>query len=138
MLESALEAGLAAADLSALFTGPMPTPAVAYLTPPSAQEAGIVISASHNPFYDNGIKFFSIDGTKLPDAVEEAIEAEMEKRSAVLIRQELGKASRIVDAARSLYRVLQNPFPNELSLSELKIVVDCANGESLSHRTERA
>lgn len=81
MLESALEAGLAAAGLSASFTGPMPTPAVAYLTRAFRAEAGIVISASHNPFYDNGIKFFSIDGTKLPDAVEEAIEAEMEKRS---------------------------------------------------------
>ncbi len=88
MLESALEAGLAAAGFSALFTGPMPTPAVAYLTRTFRAEAGIVISASHNPFYDNGIKFFSIDGTKLPDAVEEAIEAEMEKaRSAVLNRQ---------------------------------------------------
>lgn len=81
MLESALEAGLAAAGLSASFTGPMPTPAVAYLTRTFRAEAGIVISASHNPFYDNGIKFFSIDGTKLPDEVEEAIEAEMEKRS---------------------------------------------------------
>ncbi|UQQ17352.1 hypothetical protein MYA98_18780 [Salmonella sp. WGH-01] len=81
MLESALEAGLAAAGLSASFTGPMPTPAVAYLTRTFRAEAGIVISASHNPFYDNGIKFFSIDGTKLPDDVEEAIEAEMEKRS---------------------------------------------------------
>lgn len=87
MLESALEAGLAAAGLSALFTGPMPTPAVAYLTRTFRAEAGIVISASHNPFYDNGIKFFSIDGTKLPDAVEEAIEAEMEKEITVLIRQ---------------------------------------------------
>lgn len=87
MLESALEAGLAAAGLSALFTGPMPTPAVAYLTRTFRAEAGIVISASHNPFYDNGIKFFSIDGTKLPDAVEEAIEAEMEKEISVLIRQ---------------------------------------------------
>lgn len=84
MLESALEAGLAAAGLSASFTGPMPTPAVAYLTRTFRAEAGIVISASHNPFYDNGIKFFSIDGTKLPDDVEEAIEAEMEKRSPVL------------------------------------------------------
>lgn len=81
MLESALEAGTAAAGLSASFTGPMPTPAVAYLTRAFRAEAGIVISASHNPYYDNGIKFFSTDGTKLPDAVEEAIEAEMEKRS---------------------------------------------------------
>lgn len=81
MLESALEAGLAAAGLSASFTGPMPTPAIAYLTRTFRAEAGIVISASHNPFYDNGIKFFSIEGTKLPDEVEEAIEAEMEKRA---------------------------------------------------------
>ena len=99
MLESALEAGLAAAGLSALFTGPMPTPAVAYLTRTFRAEAGIVISASHNPFYDNGIKFFSIDGTKLPDAVEEAIEAEMEKEISCVDSAELGKASRIVDAA---------------------------------------
>ena len=81
MLESALEAGLAAAGLSASFTGPMPTPAIAYLTRAFRAEAGIVISASHNPFYDNGIKFFSIEGTKLPDDVEEAIEAEMEKNA---------------------------------------------------------
>lgn len=79
MLESALEAGLAAAGLSAAFTGPMPTPAIAYLTRTFRAEAGIVISASHNPFYDNGIKFFSTEGTKLPDDVETAIEREMEK-----------------------------------------------------------
>ena len=99
MLESALEAGLAAAGLSASFTGPMPTPAIAYLTRAFRAEAGIVISASHNPFYDNGIKFFSIEGTKLPDDVEEAIEAEMEKELTCVDSAELGKASRIVDAA---------------------------------------
>lgn len=85
MLESALEAGLAAAGLSAAFTGPMPTPAIAYLTRTFRAEAGIVISASHNPFDDNGIKFFSTEGTKLPDDVETAIEQEMEKRSPVCL-----------------------------------------------------
>ncbi|MBS0849623.1 phosphoglucosamine mutase [Citrobacter sp. JGM124] len=128
MLESALEAGLAAAGLSASFTGPMPTPAIAYLTRTFRAEAGIVISASHNPFYDNGIKFFSIDGTKLPDEVEEAIEAEMEKELTCVDSAELGKASRIVDAAGRYIEFCKGTFPNELSLSGLKIVVDCANG----------
>lgn len=128
MLESALEAGLAAAGLSASFTGPMPTPAVAYLTRTFRAEAGIVISASHNPFYDNGIKFFSIDGTKLPDAVEEAIEAEMEKELTCVDSTQLGKASRIVDAAGRYIEFCKGTFPNELSLSGLKVVVDCANG----------
>lgn len=128
MLESALEAGLAAAGLSASFTGPMPTPAVAYLTRTFRAEAGIVISASHNPFDDNGIKFFSIDGTKLPDAVEEAIEAEMEKPLTCVTSAELGKASRINDAAGRYIEFCKGGFPSELSLSSLKIVVDCANG----------
>lgn len=128
MLESALEAGLAAAGLSASFTGPMPTPAVAYLTRTFRAEAGIVISASHNPYYDNGIKFFSIDGTKLPDEVEEAIEAEMEKPLTCVESAELGKASRINDAAGRYIEFCKGGFPSELSLSELKIVVDCANG----------
>ncbi|MFP1920084.1 phosphoglucosamine mutase [Lonsdalea quercina] len=128
MLESALEAGLAAAGLSASFTGPMPTPAVAYLTRTFRAEAGIVISASHNPFYDNGIKFFSIDGTKLPDEVEEAIEAEMEKAITCVESSELGKASRIVDAAGRYIEFCKGSFPSELNLNDLKIVVDCANG----------
>ncbi|AWH89237.1 phosphoglucosamine mutase [Limnobaculum parvum] len=128
MLESALEAGLAAAGLSASFTGPMPTPAVAYLTRTFRAEAGIVISASHNPYYDNGIKFFSIDGTKLPDEVEEAIEAEMEKPLTCVDSAELGKASRINDAAGRYIEFCKGGFPSELSLSELNIVVDCANG----------
>ena len=128
MLESALEAGLAAAGLSASFTGPMPTPAVAYLTRTFRAEAGIVISASHNPYYDNGIKFFSIDGTKLPDDVEEAIEAEMDKPLTCVESAELGKASRIVDAAGRYIEFCKGTFPSELSLNGLKIVVDCANG----------
>ena len=128
MLESALEAGLAAAGLSAAFTGPMPTPAIAYLTRTFRAEAGIVISASHNPFDDNGIKFFSIEGTKLPDDVEEAIEAEMEKPITCVESAELGRASRIVDAAGRYIEFCKGTFPSELSLNGLKIVVDCANG----------
>ncbi|TCL06411.1 phosphoglucosamine mutase [Sodalis ligni] len=128
MLESALEAGLAAAGLSAAFTGPMPTPAIAYLTRTFRAEAGIVISASHNPFYDNGIKFFSIDGTKLPDEVEEAIEAELEKNLTCVESAELGKASRIVDAAGRYIEFCKGTFPSNSSLRGLKIVVDCANG----------
>ncbi|HEY0207849.1 phosphoglucosamine mutase [Acerihabitans sp.] len=128
MLESALEAGLAAAGLSAAFTGPMPTPAIAYLTRTFRAEAGIVISASHNPYYDNGIKFFSIDGTKLPDSVEEAIEAELEKNLTCVESAELGKASRIVDAAGRYIEFCKGTFPSNSSLKGLKIVVDCANG----------
>ncbi|MEA9392935.1 phosphoglucosamine mutase [Acerihabitans sp. TG2] len=128
MLESALEAGLAAAGLSAAFTGPMPTPAIAYLTRTFRAEAGIVISASHNPYDDNGIKFFSIEGTKLPDAVEEAIEAELEKTLTCVESAELGKASRIVDAAGRYIEFCKGTFPSNSSLKGLKIVVDCANG----------
>ncbi|XEG67530.1 phosphoglucosamine mutase [Edwardsiella tarda] len=128
MLESALEAGLAAAGLSAAFTGPMPTPAIAYLTRTFRAEAGIVISASHNPYYDNGIKFFSIDGTKLPDEVEAAIEAELEKPLTCVESAELGKASRIVDAGGRYIEFCKSTFPNALSLNGLKIVADCANG----------
>lgn len=128
MLESALEAGLAAAGLSASFTGPMPTPAVAYLTRTFRAEAGIVISASHNPFYDNGIKIFSIDGAKVPNHVEEAIEAEIEKPLTCVQSSELGKASRIIDAAGRYIEFCKGTFPSERSLKGLKIVVDCANG----------
>ncbi|EPF5871634.1 phosphoglucosamine mutase [Morganella morganii] len=128
MLESALEAGLAAAGLSASFTGPMPTPAVAYLTRTFRAEAGIVISASHNPYYDNGIKFFSIDGTKLPDHVEEAIEAEMEKPLTCVESAELGRANRIVDAAGRYIEFCKGTFPNDQSLNGLKMVIDCAHG----------
>ncbi|EEZ01210.1 phosphoglucosamine mutase [Vibrio sp. RC586] len=128
MLESALEAGLAAAGLKATFTGPMPTPAVAYLTQTFRAEAGIVISASHNPYYDNGIKFFSYEGTKLPDEIELAIEAELDKDIECVESAELGKASRMVDAAGRYIEFCKSTFPSKLSLSGLKLVVDCANG----------
>ena len=128
MLESALEAGLAAAGLKAAFTGPMPTPAVAYLTRTFRAEAGIVISASHNPYHDNGIKFFSAQGTKLPDAVELAIEAEKEKPLTCVESALLGKAYRIDDAAGRYIEFCKGTFPNHLSLEGFKIVVDCAHG----------
>ncbi|QLB12837.1 phosphoglucosamine mutase [Bisgaardia hudsonensis] len=128
MLESALEAGLAAAGLSAAFTGPMPTPAIAYLTRTFRAEAGIVISASHNPYYDNGIKFFSTDGTKLPDEVELAIEAMLDEPMDCVESAELGRASRIKDAAGRYIEFCKSTFPAHLSLENYKIVVDCANG----------
>ncbi|MCG6411687.1 phosphoglucosamine mutase [Vibrio fluvialis] len=128
MLESALEAGLAAAGLKAIFTGPMPTPAVAYLTQTFRAEAGIVISASHNPYYDNGIKFFSSEGTKLPDDIELAIEAELEKQIECVESAELGKASRLLDAAGRYIEFCKSTFPSKLSLAGLRIVVDCAHG----------
>ena len=128
MLESALEAGLAAAGLSAAFTGPMPTPAIAYLTRTFRAEAGIVISASHNPYYDNGIKFFSAKGTKLPDEIEEAIEAMLEQPMDCVESAELGKASRINDAAGRYIEFCKGTFPAHLGLEGYKIMVDCANG----------
>ena len=128
MLESALEAGLAAAGLSAAFTGPMPTPAIAYLTRTFRAEAGIVISASHNPYYDNGIKFFSAKGTKLPDEIEEAIEVMLEQPMDCVESAELGKASRINDAAGRYIEFCKGTFPAHLGLEGYKIVVDCANG----------
>ncbi|QIM64119.1 phosphoglucosamine mutase [Frederiksenia canicola] len=128
MLESALEAGLAAAGLSAAFTGPMPTPAIAYLTRTFRAEAGIVISASHNPYYDNGIKFFSSVGEKLPDDVEEAIEALLDQPMDCVSSAELGRASRINDAAGRYIEFCKSTFPAYLSLEGYKIVVDCANG----------
>ncbi len=128
MLESALEAGLAAAGLSAAFTGPMPTPAIAYLTRTFRAEAGIVISASHNPYDDNGIKFFSTQGTKLPDDIELAIENLMEEPLDCVPSAELGRASRITDAAGRYIEFCKSTFPSHLNLSGLKIIVDCANG----------
>ena len=128
MLESALEAGLAAAGLTAAFTGPMPTPAVAYLTRTFRLEAGIVISASHNPYYDNGIKFFSSQGTKLPDDIEEAIEAMLDQPMDCVESADLGKASRISDAAGRYIEFCKSTFPAHLGLDGYRIVVDCANG----------
>lgn len=128
MLESALEAGLAAAGLKATLTGPMPTPAVAYLTQTFRAEAGIVISASHNPYYDNGIKFFSSEGTKLPDDIELAIEEELDKDIECVPSAELGKATRLNDAAGRYIEFCKSTFPSTHNLNGLKIVVDCANG----------
>lgn len=128
MFESALEAGLSAAGVDILLLGPMPTPAVAYLTRTLHAAAGIVISASHNPFEDNGIKFFSADGTKLPDEVELAIEAELDKVMSMAPPAALGKARRIVDAGGRYIEFCKSTFPNNLNLKGLKLVLDCANG----------
>ena len=128
MLESALEAGLSAAGIKAVLLGPMPTPAVAYLTRAFRAEAGVVISASHNPYYDNGIKFFSQDGTKLPDEVEIEIEAELDQPMSCVESAKLGKASRIDDAPGRYIEYCKSSFPGELSLDGLKIVLDCAHG----------
>ncbi|MDX2319004.1 MAG: phosphoglucosamine mutase [Moritella sp.] len=128
MLECALEAGLSAAGLDAAFMGPMPTPAVAYLTRTFRAEAGIVISASHNPYHDNGIKFFSANGTKLPDDVELAIEAQLDKELTCVESALLGKAVRIEDAAGRYIEYCKSTFPSRASLKGLKIVLDCAHG----------
>ncbi len=128
MLESALEAGLAAAGLKAILTGPIPTPAVAYLTRTFRAEAGIVISASHNPYYDNGIKFFSAQGTKLPDEIELEIEAQLDKEIECVDSPDLGKAVRLPDATGRYIEFCKSTFPHELDLSDYKIVLDCANG----------
>ena len=128
MLEAALEAGLTAAGVNALMTGPMPTPAIAYLTCALRAQAGIVISASHNPYYDNGIKFFSSAGEKLTDEVEHAIEAELDKPMDVIDSAQLGKAKRIDDAAGRYIEFCKSTFPNDMDLRGLKIVLDCANG----------
>jgi phosphoglucosamine mutase len=128
MLEAALQAGLSAAGVDSLLTGPMPTPAVAYLTRALRLQAGIVISASHNPFEDNGIKFFSSDGNKLPDATEEAIEAGLDQPLQPKPSSQLGKASRVRDADGRYIEFCKSTFPTELDLRSLRIVVDCAHG----------
>ena len=128
MLESALEAGLSAAGINIGLLGPMPTPAIAYLTKTFRSEAGIVISASHNPYYDNGIKFFSADGFKLDDDIEIAIEAMMDEPMTCVASNKLGKATRINDAAGRYIEVCKGTFPSDLSLKGMKIVVDCAHG----------
>ncbi len=128
MFESALEAGLSAAGLNVMLMGPMPTPAVAYLTRTFRAEAGVVISASHNPYYDNGIKFFSTDGSKLDDNLELEIEAELEKPLVCVESHLLGKVSRIEDARGRYIEYCKGNFPAEHTLTGLKIVVDCAHG----------
>jgi phosphoglucosamine mutase len=128
MLESALEAGLIAAGIDVYLAGPLPTPAVAYLTRALRLQAGVVISASHNPFEDNGIKFFSGNGTKLPDAIETAIEAELDKPMQTNASDGLGKAKRIDDAVGRYIEFCKSTFPADMNLRGLKIVVDCAHG----------
>jgi phosphoglucosamine mutase len=128
MFESALQAGLVAAGVDIYLLGPMPTPAVAYLTRTFHAQAGIVISASHNPYHDNGIKFFSAEGTKLPDEIELEIEAMMDEPLTTVDSALLGKARRIEDAAGRYIEFCKSSFPENLDLKGLKLVVDCAHG----------
>jgi phosphoglucosamine mutase len=130
MFESALEAGLAAAGVNTQLLGPMPTPAVAYLTRTFRAQAGIVISASHNPHYDNGIKFFSHEGMKLPDETEFAIEAELDKPMTCVDSAHLGKASRIGDAAGRYIEFCKATIPSRVEFNGVKLVVDCAHGST--------
>ena len=128
MLESALEAGFSAAGIDVFLVGPLPTPAVAYLTRALRLQAGIVISASHNPYYDNGIKFFSAQGSKLPDEVERAIEGGIDQPIVCAAPADLGRVRRIEDARGRYIEFCKGTFPNDLDLRGLKIVVDCAHG----------
>jgi len=128
LLESALQAGLIAAGVDVYLAGPIPTPAVAYLTRALRLQAGVVISASHNPFEDNGIKFFSATGSKLPDEIEHAIEAGMDAPIVTMSSARLGKAKRLDDAAGRYIEFCKSSFPYELDLRGLKLVVDCAHG----------
>jgi phosphoglucosamine mutase len=128
MLESALEAGLSAAGVDTLLVGPMPTPGVAFLTRALRLSAGIMVSASHNPFEDNGIKFFSGDGFKLPDAIEAGIESLLEEPMVCAAPAKLGKARRVHDAEGRYIEFCKSTFPKHISLRGLKIVLDCAHG----------
>lgn len=128
MLEAALESGFSAAGVSTVLLGPMPTPAISYLTKAFRADLGVVISASHNPYYDNGIKFFSREGTKLPDEVEIEIEKMLESDIALADSSEFGRAYRQEDAPGRYIEFCKSSFANHMSLSGLKIVVDCANG----------
>jgi phosphoglucosamine mutase len=128
MLEAALEAGFSAAGVDVMLCGPLPTPGIAYLTRALRLQAGIVISASHNAFQDNGIKFFSAHGTKLADAVENSIEDGMEQPMGCMHSERLGRARRIDDAAGRYIEFCKSTFPTELDLRGLKIAVDCAHG----------
>lgn len=128
MFESALEAGLASAGMDVLLLGPMPTPAIAYLTRTFNANAGIVISASHNPYYDNGVKFFSGEGKKLDDEVEYAIERELDSTMQMVESKHIGKVSRIEDAAGRYIEFCKSCFPSDYNLKGKRIVVDCANG----------
>lgn len=128
MFESALEAGLVAAGVNVKLLGPMPTPAIALMTRSLNAEAGIVISASHNPFYDNGIKFFGADGAKLSDEIEHAIEAELELELTTVPSREIGKVVRVEDATGRYIEFCKSTVPEGFSLRGLRIAVDCAHG----------
>ncbi|HTT13593.1 MAG TPA: phosphoglucosamine mutase [Burkholderiaceae bacterium] len=128
MLEAALEAGFSSVGVDTVLCGPLPTPAVAYLTRAQRLTAGVVISASHNPYPDNGIKFFSERGTKLPDEVEAAIEAEMDLPQSCVESRDLGRARRLDDAGGRYVEFCKSTFPNELDLRGMRIVIDCAHG----------
>lgn len=130
MFESALEAGLAAAGINTQLLGPMPTPAIAYLTRTFRAQAGIVISASHNPHYDNGIKFFGPDGMKLPDEVELQIEEQLDKPMTTVESSRIGKASRIGDAVGRYIEFCKSTIPSRIEFNGFKIVVDCAHGST--------
>ncbi len=128
MIEAALEAGFTSAGVNVQLTGPIPTAAIAYLTRALRLSAGVVISASHNPYYDNGIKFFSAEGAKLPDSVELEIESLLEQTLTCAQSESIGRARRIDDAAGRYIEFCKSTFPNELNLKGMRIVVDCANG----------
>ncbi|MFL6642793.1 MAG: phosphoglucosamine mutase [Paraburkholderia fungorum] len=128
MLEAALEAGFSAAGVDVMLAGPMPTPGIAYLTRALRLAAGVVISASHNPYYDNGIKFFSADGNKLPDEVELQIEEQLDLPLACAASEQLGKARRLDDAAGRYIEFCKSTFPAAFDLRGMKLVVDCAHG----------
>jgi phosphoglucosamine mutase len=128
MLEAALEAGFSSVGVDVVLCGPLPTPAVAYLTRAQRLSAGVVISASHNPYEDNGIKFFSGDGRKLDDAIEQQIEDLLDQPSGCVASAELGKARRLDDATGRYIEFCKSTFPGEIDLKGLKLVVDCAHG----------
>jgi phosphoglucosamine mutase len=128
MLESALQAGLVAAGANVKLLGPLPTPGIALLTRTQNADAGIVISASHNPYFDNGIKFFNGQGSKLSDELELQIEAMIDSPMETVDSEQLGKASRIVDAAGRYVEYCKSTFPDDLSLKGMKLVIDCAHG----------
>jgi phosphoglucosamine mutase len=128
MFESALEAGLTAAGVDTRLLGPMPTPGIAYLTRTLRAQAGIVISASHNPYYDNGVKFFSVQGTKLPDDIEQKIERHLDSPMTTVDSSKLGKAKRLVDAAGRYIEFCKASVPTRLDFSGMRIIIDCAHG----------
>ena len=130
MFESALEAGLSAAGVNTQLMGPMPTPAISYLTRTFRADAGIVISASHNPYYDNGIKFFGADGLKLSDAIEHEIEAEIDEPMTTVDSARIGKATRLMDAAGRYIEFCKSTIASQMKFGGVKVVVDCAHGST--------